>query len=119
MCGKIGTKSLGGGEYFVTFIDDHTHHVWVYILERKDEVFQQFREWKVQVEKSTGRNIKILRTDNGGEYTSTEFTSYLTSEGIRHEVTIPHTPQQNGVSERLNRTLVECVCTMLAVTVKV
>ena len=48
-----------------------------------------------------------------GEYISTEFTSCLTSEGIRHELTIPYTPQQNGVSERLNRTLVECVRTML------
>ena len=66
------------------------------------------------MEKSSGRMVKTLRTDNGGEYTSTEFASYLTGEDIRHEVTIPHTPQQNGVAERLNHTLVECVCTLLA-----
>ena len=114
VCGKIGTRSLGGGEYFVTFVDDHTRYAWVYVLKKKSEVLQRFREWKAEVERQTDRKVKTLRTDNGGEYTSSEFTSYLTSEGIRHEVTIPHTPQQNGISERLNRTLVECVRTMLA-----
>ena len=114
VCGKIGAKSLGGGEYFVTFIDDHTRYAWVYILQHKSEVFQRFQEWKALVEKSSGRKIKIFRSDNGGEYTSSEFASYLTKEGIKHELTIPHTPQQNGVAERLNRTLIESVRTMLA-----
>jgi hypothetical protein len=114
VCGKIGTQSLGGGEYFVTFIDDHTRHVWVYILKHKHEVFRRFQEWKAQVEKSSGRQIKALRSDNGGEYTSHEFESYLTKEGIKRELTIPHTPEQNGVAERLNRTLIEGVRTMLA-----
>ena len=114
LSGKIGTQSLGGGEYFVTFVDDHTHHVWIYILKHKGEVLQRFKEWKVLVEKASGRKIKILRSDNGGEYTSAEFAAYLTKEGVRHELTIPHTPQQNGVAERLNRTLIESVRTMLA-----
>ena len=114
VCGKIGTRSLGGGEYFVTFVDDYTRHVWVYILKHKDEVFQRFLEWKALVERSSGRHIKALRPDNGGEYTSSEFTLYMTKEGIKHELTTPHTPEQNGVAERLNRTLIEGVRTMLA-----
>ena len=114
VCGKIGTQSLGGGEYFVTFVDDHTRHVWVYILKHKSEVLQRFQEWKALVEKSSGRKVKTLRSDNGGEYTSAEFALYLTKEGIKHELTTPHTPQQNGVAERLNRTLIEGVRTMLA-----
>ena len=65
------------------------------------------------VEKSTGRRVKCLRTDNGGEYTSLEFQSYLKKEGIVHELTVPRTPQQNGVAERLNRTLMEAVRSML------
>ena len=105
---------MGGGEYFATFVDDHTRHVWVYILKHKDEVFSRFQEWKAQVERSTGRQVKTLRSDNGGKYTSREFTSYLAKEGIKHELTTPHTPQQNGIAERLNRTLVEGVRTMLA-----
>ena len=73
VCGKIGTQSLGGGEYFVTFVDDCTRYVWVYILKHKSEVFKKFREWKAMVEKSSGLNIKTICSDNGGEYTSSEF----------------------------------------------
>ena len=102
--------SVEVNEYFVTFID-HTRYSWVYILQHKSEVFQRFQEWKALVEKS---RVKIFRSDNGGEYTSSEFTSYLTKEGIKHELTIPHTPQQNGVAERVNRTLIETVRAMLA-----
>ena len=65
------------------------------------------------VKKLSGNQIKTLSFDNGGEYISTEFTEYLTEEGIKHELTRPHTPQQNGVAERLNRTLIEGVRTML------
>jgi len=73
--------------------------VGICILKHKGEVFQRFQEWKARVEKLSGKQIKTLRSDNGGEYTSTEFTSYLTKEGIKHELTMPHTPQQNGVAE--------------------
>ena len=113
VCGKLNSPSLGSDEYFVTFIDDKTHYVWIYALKNKHEVFQTFREWKLLVEKSTGHKLKMFRTDNGGEFTSTEFESYLKEEGIKHEYTIPKTPQQNGVSERMNRTLVEAVRSML------
>ena len=65
-------------------------------------------------EKFTGEVLKVLRTDNGGEYTSTEFQNYLKKEGIRHELTVPKTPEQNGVAERMNRTLIEAVRSMLA-----
>ena len=71
-------------------------------------------EWKSLVEKSSGYSVKKLRTDNGGEYTSTEFDRYLKKEGIEHQYTIPKTPEQNGVSERLNRTLVESIRSMIA-----
>ena len=65
------------------------------------------------VEKSVGRKLKVLRTDSGGEYTSKEFEGYLMAEGVRHELTIPKTPEQNGVAERMNRTLVEAARAML------
>ena len=114
VCGKISTPSLSHAEYFVTFIDDQTHYVWIYVIKHKHEVFQKFVEWKSLVEKSSGYSVKNLRTDNGGEYTSTEFDKYLKKEGIEHQYTIPKTPEQNGVSERLNRTLVESIRSMLA-----
>ena len=111
--GKMSAKSLGGAEYFLTFIDDNTRYVWVYPLKHKNEVFGCFRKWKALVEKSSGRRLKVLRTDNGCEYTSTKFEDYLREEEVRHERTVPKTPEQNGVAERLNRTLVEMTCSML------
>ena len=65
------------------------------------------------MEKATKRKIRTFRTDNGGEYTSSQFENYLKAEGIRHKLTVPKTPQQNGVAEQLNRTLVEMVRSML------
>lgn len=113
VCGKIGTESNGGAKYFVTFIDDFTRYTWVYALRSKDQVFDKFVQWKAMVEKSSGHVLKTFRSDNGGEYTSRKFESYLKKEGIRHEVTIPKNPEQNGVAERMNRTLVEMVRAML------
>ncbi len=113
VCGKLNTKSLGGAEYFLTFIDDRIRYVWVYFLKTKDEVFKRFQDWKAMVEKSSGRELKVLRSDNGGEYTSERFTEYLRSEGVTHERTVPRTPEQNGVAERLNRTLIEMTRSML------
>jgi len=65
------------------------------------------------MEKSSGRKMKILHTDNGDKYVSTKFDDYLKSEWIRHERTVPKTPEQNGVVERMNRILVETVQSML------
>lgn len=113
VCGKISDKSVGGAQYFLTFTDDKSRYSWVYIIKTKDQVFQYFLEWKALVEKATKRKIRTLRTDNGGEYTSSQFADYLKVEGIRHELTVPKTPQQNGVAERLNRTLVEMARSML------
>ena len=76
----------------------------MYFLKRKDQVFEQFQHGKALVEKSSGKKLKTLRTDNGGEYTSAEFERL---GGARHECTVPMTPEQNGVAERMNRTPVE------------
>ena len=110
---KVGAQSLGGGEYFVTFINDCTSLGWVYILKHKNEVFLCFH-WKAQVKRSTERQVNTLHSDNGGKYTSREFTSYLSKEGSKHKLTTPHTPQQNVVAERLNYTLIKGVHTLLA-----
>ena len=109
VCGKVQTSSLNGCYYFLTFIDDNIRYVWVYILKRNSRVFQKFVVWKNLAENLKTR-IKTLCTDNGREYTSAEFNTYLRKEGVRHELTVPNTPQQNGVAERMNKTLVETVC---------
>ena len=107
VCGKISTQPLGGCQYFLTFIDDKTRYTWVYMLKHKDDIFEKFVEWKAMVEKLTGLKLHVLRTDNGSEYTLREFNRYLAEEGIRHELTVPKTPEQNGVTERMNRTIIE------------
>ena len=84
--GKLSSPSLGGTEYFLTFIDDKMHYVWTYALTNKHEVFKVFKEWKSLVEKVSNHQLKILRTaDNGGEYCSTEFEDFLKKDGIKHE----------------------------------
>jgi hypothetical protein len=86
-------------------------------MEQKSEVFGYFKLYKAQVENwfsGKGYRIATLRSDNGGEYLSTEMATFLKDAGIQHELTVPYTPQQNGVSERMNRTLVEAARTMLS-----
>ena len=77
VCERLEAKSLSGAEYFVTFINDKSRYVWIYILKNKSEVFKKFLEWKSMVEKSSCEKIKTLRSDNGSEYTSKEFEDYL------------------------------------------
>ena len=74
---------------------------------------QRFKEFKALVENQTGRNIQALRSDKRGEYTSKEFDEYCRQEGIRRQLTVPYTPEQNGVAERKNRSIVGAARAML------
>ena len=114
VCGKMETESLSGKEYFISFIDDKSRYTWTYPIRRKSDSFSIFLEWKSQVERSKDKKLKKLRSDNGGEYISDEFKSFLRKEGIVHQTTVRKTPEQNGVAERMNRTLVEVVRSMLS-----
>ncbi|RVW86250.1 Retrovirus-related Pol polyprotein from transposon TNT 1-94 [Vitis vinifera] len=80
----------------------------------KSEAFSAFKSFKARVEKETGRSIKILRTDRGGEYCSNEVEHFCDDQGIRRELTAAYTPQQNGVSEKKNRTILNMVRSLLA-----
>uniref|UniRef100_A0A2N9IT47 Integrase catalytic domain-containing protein n=1 Tax=Fagus sylvatica TaxID=28930 RepID=A0A2N9IT47_FAGSY len=105
--GPSPIASLGGSRYYVTFIDDSSRKVWVYFLKNKSEVFETFKKWRAMVETETDLKLKCLRSDNGGEYINGGFKEFCAANGIRMEKTIPRTPQQNGVAERMNRTLNE------------
>ena len=98
----------------LTIIDDYSRKVWPYFLKHKSEAFSAFKDWKVMVEKQTEKKVKKLRTDNGMEFCSEEFNSYCKSEGIVRHYTIPYTPQQNGVAERMNRTIISKARCMLS-----
>lgn len=113
VCGPFRVPSLGGSRYFVTFIDDKSRRIFVYFLKYKSEVFDKFMIFKNQAERQTGKKIKSLRTDNGTEFINNSFNSLLEAEGIIRQLSTPYTPQQNGVAERANRTLVEMARSMM------
>lgn len=113
LCGPMQVPSLGKSLYYFLFIDDLTRMCWVYFLANKYDVFTKFKMFKVLVEKECGRSIKVLRSDRGGEFYSKEFNNFFEEVGIRRELTIPFTPQHNGVVERKNRTVMDLTRSML------
>ena len=112
--GPSRKPSYGGARYMLTIIDDYSRRVWPYFLKSKDDTFAAFIEWKVMIERQTEKKVKVLRTDNGGEFCSDAFDDYCRKEGIVRHHTIPYTPQQNGVAERMNRTIISKARCMLS-----
>jgi len=107
------TTTPAGNRFFLTFIDDHTRMCWVFFLQHKSHVFNIFKRFKSMVELQSGYQIKKLRSDRGGEYTSLEFSSFCENMGLERQLTVAYSPQQNGVAERKNRTIVEMARTMM------
>ena len=81
-------------------------------MKTKDQVLEKFKEYEAMVTNMTEKKIKILQSDNGGEYTSEEFSNYLKEKGIQHQLSVPRTRQQNG-AERMNRTIQETARSMM------
>lgn len=107
LVGPMENLSLGKAKYLLTFVDDFSRKIFPYFIHSKNEVFNKFLEFKSWAENQTGNKIKILRTDNGTEYIAKEFGNHLKKCGIQHQLTNVYTPQQNGVAERYNRTIIE------------
>ena len=76
--------------YYVIFVDDFSRKCWIFFLQKKDQLFSKFCEFKALVEKYTGKKVKALRSDNGGEYISNEFKKFCAKEGIHQELIAPH-----------------------------
>lgn len=107
ICGPMEEISIGDSRYFILFIDDYSRRLSIYFLKNKNEALDAFKTYKAYVERKLGHNIQALRSDNGREYVNDKFERFLKEEGIQHQLTIPYTPQQNGLAERCNRTVVE------------
>ena len=105
--GPQKTPSLNGSKYYIAFIDDFSRMCWIYFMKNKTEVASIFYKFKAWVENQSERKMQILRSDNGTEYTSDKFSKFCEDAGIEHQLTTPYTPQQNGVVERKNRTILE------------
>jgi len=98
----------------VSFIDDYSERCWIYTVKHKGEVLELFVEWKRNMKKNTGRKIKVLSSDNGGEYINNRFLQLCHDEGIERHFTMRETPQQNGVAKRMDNTFLKKVYCMLS-----
>jgi hypothetical protein len=100
-------------KYFLLIIDDFSRKNWIFLLKSKSDTFTAFKDWKTLIENQTDKRVKVLRTDNGLEFCNYEFDDLCKLHGILRHRTVTHTPQQNGLAERMNRTLLEKVRCML------
>lgn len=105
LCGPIIPDTASGNKYFLLIVDDYSRVMWVYLLRSKSDAFGAFKRFRALVEDGSERKVKMLRTDRGGEFMSADFMRYCEDEGIGRQYTNPYTPQQNGVVERRNRTV--------------
>ena len=100
LCGKIKPSTVGGKNYFLLIVDDHSRFMWVEFLTSKAEAFKCFKKIKALAETEQESRLRAFRSDRGGEFNSIEFTEYCDEHGVKHFTTTPYTPQQNGVVER-------------------
>ena len=114
LCGIIKPQSLGGAQYFISFTDDYSRYTWLFFMRLKSQALYYFKIFRHAVETRFNKKVLALRSDRGGEYLSSEFDAYLLDAGIHRELTTALTPNQNGVVERKNRTLLEKARAMVA-----
>uniref|UniRef100_A0A2N9H4X0 Integrase catalytic domain-containing protein n=1 Tax=Fagus sylvatica TaxID=28930 RepID=A0A2N9H4X0_FAGSY len=107
ICGPMNVKARHGASYFLTFIDDYTRYGYVQLIAHRYEALDCFKRFVAEVKNQHEKSLKALRTDRGREYLSDQFKDLCEEKGIRRQLTISNTPQQNGVAERRNRTLLD------------
>ena len=107
LMGPFNTPSLGGARYLMLIVDDYSRYTVAAALPTKDAAFSAFKEYVAMAEALHDQKVAWIRSDNGGEFVSAEFTAWLKEHGIQRELTTPYTPSQNGVVERMNRTVME------------
>ncbi|WVZ78040.1 hypothetical protein U9M48_025815, partial [Paspalum notatum var. saurae] len=106
LCGPVTPATPGGRRYFLLLVDDLSRYMWVMVLGSEGEAADAIRRVQAAAEAECGCKLRVLRTDNGGEFTAAEFASYCADEGIQRHYSTQYSPQQNGVVERRNQTVV-------------
>ena len=114
VCGPLPTESINKKRYFVTFTDAYSKYTETFFMREKSEVTQIAIDFVERLHTQFGKWPKIFRSDRGKEYINDRFQRYLTRRGIKSEFTVGYAPEQNGIAERKNRTLMEATRTMLA-----
>ncbi|KAJ9566336.1 hypothetical protein OSB04_002302 [Centaurea solstitialis] len=113
LCGPIAVQSFGGRKYILVLVDEFSHFTWVKFMKKKSQVPSLLINLLKRLQVLHDSQVRVLRSDNGTEFKNPAVEEYLASVGITHNFSAPRTPQQNGVVERKNRTLVEAARTML------
>ena len=113
LCGPITPATNGGRRYFLLFMDDCSRYMWLQLLTSKDEVAEAIKKFKVYAEVESDKKLCVLRTDRGDEFTSVEFAAYCADQGVGQHHTASYSPQQNGVVERRNQTVVGMARSMM------
>jgi transposase InsO family protein len=111
--GPIAYISIGGNKYGLVIVDDFSHFTWVFFLQDKSEAKGIVKKFIRRVQNDFELKVKNIRSDNGSEFRNNQVEEFLDEEGIKHELSAPYTPQQNGIIERKNRTLIKAARTML------
>jgi transposase InsO family protein len=111
--GPIAYISIGGSKYCLVIVDDYSRFTWVFFLQEKSQTQDTLKGFLRRTQNEFGFRIKKIRSDNGMKFKNSQIEGFLEEEGIKHEFSSPYTPQQNGVVERKNRTLLDMARTML------
>lgn len=112
-CGPMETKSIGGAKYFVLFVEETSGYRYIRFVYLKSEIKQIVTETISDVETDSGKKVIAIYTDNGTEFVNNFLQIYLKAKAIKHVTSAPYTPEQNGLVERSNRTVIEAARTML------
>ncbi|GJZ80893.1 putative ribonuclease H-like domain-containing protein [Tanacetum coccineum] len=112
--GPVSIESINKKRYCLVVTDDFSRFSWVFFLATKDETSEILCNLIIGLEKQLNHNVKIIRCDNGTEFKNYVMNEFCAKKGIKREFSVARTPQQNGVAERKNRTLIEAARTMLA-----
>lgn len=113
ICGPMQTVTPGGNRYFLTIIDDFSRYSWVYLLQMKSEAVDCIKNFVQLMKTLVGKVPKIIRSDQGGEYCCKELERFCLENGIQQQFTTAYSPQQYGIAEWKNRSLVEMAWCML------
>jgi transposase InsO family protein len=113
LCGPMTLATPGGRRYFLLLVDDLSRHMWVVVLGNKGEAADAIRCAQAAAEAECGRKLRVLRTDSDGEFTVAEFVWYCTDEGVQRHYSASYSPQQNGIIERCNQTVVRMARALL------
>ncbi|GJV56131.1 retrovirus-related pol polyprotein from transposon TNT 1-94 [Tanacetum coccineum] len=114
LCGPMRVASINGKKYILVIVDDYSRYTWTLFLQSKDETPEVLKDFLTMIQRNLQAQVITVRTDRGTEFLNKTLHAYFKEEGIEHQTSTPRTPEQNGVVERRNRTLVEAARTMLS-----